>query len=98
MKTKLYNWNVNDALKTPEDRAAYIEAAMAENDPEFLTVALGDVAKAEGMSKIARKANVTSVLVARRGMPDFLLPQSDDAGDMTFSNVEDAISYLHANV
>ncbi len=59
MKTKLYNWNVNDALKTPEDRAAYIEAAMAENDPEFLTVALGDVAKAEGMSKIARKANVT---------------------------------------
>ena len=98
MKTKLYNWNVNDALKTPEDRAAYIEAAMAENDPEFLTVALGDVAKAEGMSKIARKANVTSVLVSRRGMPDFLLPQSDDAGDMTFSNVEDAISYLHANV
>lgn len=59
MTTKLYNWNVNDALKTPEDRAAYIEAAMAENDPEFLTVALGDVAKAEGMSKIARKANVT---------------------------------------
>ena len=59
MKTKLYNWNVNDALKTPKDRAAYIEAAMAENDPEFLTVALGDVAKAEGMSKIARKANVT---------------------------------------
>lgn len=65
MKTKLYNWNVNDALKTPEDRAAYIEAAMAENNPEFLTVALGDVAKAEGM---------------------------------TFSNVEDAISYLHTNV
>ena len=43
---------------------------------------------------------VISILVSRRGMPDFLLrrPQIDDTGDMTFSNVEDAISYLHANV
>ena len=70
MKTKLYNWNVKDALKTPEDRAAYIEAAMAENDPEFLTVALGDVAKAEGMSKIARKANVTRENLYRAFSPD----------------------------
>ena len=59
MKTKLYDWNVTDALKTPEARAAYIEAAIEENDPDFLTVALGDVAKAEGMTKVARKAKVT---------------------------------------
>ena len=59
MRTKLYDWNVTDALKTPEARAAYIEAAIEENDPDFLTVALGDVAKAEGMTKVARKAKVT---------------------------------------
>ena len=59
MKTKLYKWNIEDSLKTPEDRAAYIEAAMEANDPEFMSIALGDVAKAEGMSKVARKANVT---------------------------------------
>ena len=41
---------------------------------------------------------VISVLVSRRGMPDFLLPQGGDAGDMAFPNVEDAISYLHENV
>ena len=35
-----------------------IEAAIKENDPDFLTVALGDVAKAEGMTKVARKAKV----------------------------------------
>ncbi len=58
MKTKLHNWDVAEALTTPEARAAYIEAAVAENDPEFLTVALGDVARAEGMSKVARKAKV----------------------------------------
>ena len=33
MKTKLYKWNIEDSLKTPEDRAAYIEAAMEANDP-----------------------------------------------------------------
>ena len=57
-KTKLQDWDVTETLKTPEARAAYIEAAIEENDPEFLTVALGDVAKAEGMSKVARKAKV----------------------------------------
>ena len=59
MKTKLYKWNVEDYLKTPEDRASYIEAAMEENDPEFMSIALGDVARAEGTSKVARKAKVT---------------------------------------
>ncbi len=58
MKTKLSDWKVENALNTPEERAAYIEAAIEENDPEFLSVALGDVARAEGMSKVARKANV----------------------------------------
>ena len=55
---KLYNWNIEDNLKTPEERAAYIDAAMEENDPEFLKIALGDVARAEGMSKVAKRANL----------------------------------------
>lgn len=58
MKTKLYDWKLDDNLKTPEARAAYIEAAMEENDPEFLAVALGEVAKAEGMSVVARKTHL----------------------------------------
>ena len=58
MKTTLYDWNLADNLKTPEARAAYIEAAIEENDPEFLTVALGEVAKIEGMSRVARRTNL----------------------------------------
>ena len=58
MKTKVYDWNLADNLKTPEARAAYIEAAMEENDPDFLTVALGEVARVEGMSAVARKAKL----------------------------------------
>ena len=58
MKTKVYDWNLADNLKTPEARAAYIEAAMEENDPDFLTVALGEVARVEGMSNVARKTHL----------------------------------------
>lgn len=58
MAVKLYDWNLEDNLKTPEARAAYIEAAMEENDPEYLTVALGEVARVEGMSAVARKAKL----------------------------------------
>ena len=55
---KLYDLKIENTLKTPEERAAYIDAAIEENDPEFLAIALGDVAKAEGMSKVARKSKL----------------------------------------
>ena len=52
MKVKLTKWNIQDHLKTSEDRAFYIEAAIDEaieyNDPGFLAEALGDVARAMG--------------------------------------------------
>ena len=54
----LRNWKLEDNLKTPEARAAYIEAALEENDPDFLTVALGEVARVEGMSNVARRTNL----------------------------------------
>ncbi len=60
MKTKLYDWNIEDYLRTPEERAAYIEAAVEENDLAFLAQALADVAKA---TKNRRGAAVMSALV-----------------------------------
>lgn len=59
MATKTTKWDVQDHLKTPEDRAAYIEAALEEGDPKFIAVALGDVARAVGMTDVARQAGVT---------------------------------------
>lgn len=53
MKTKLHDWNIADYLKTPEERAAYIEAAMDENDPSFFAQALADVASATGKRNLA---------------------------------------------
>lgn len=48
MNVTFAEWRIEDKLKTAEDRAYYIEAAMedaiSENDPKILAEALGDVA------------------------------------------------------
>jgi probable addiction module antidote protein len=41
-------------LKTPADMAGYLEAALEEGDPQLLTAVLGDIARAQGMTEIAR--------------------------------------------
>jgi len=45
-------------LQTEEDILYYLEAAMEGNDPKRIASALGDVARSQGMSEIARKAGV----------------------------------------
>ncbi len=54
-------WDVQDELKTPEDCAAFVRAAMAEagDDPGFLAIALGEVARSVGMAKVARDAGIS---------------------------------------
>lgn len=48
-----------DFLDSPESIAAYIEAAFEDGDPALITHALGVVARAKGMSELARSAGVT---------------------------------------
>ena len=48
-----------DYLDSPEDIAAYLEAAFEDGDPTLMTHALGVVARAKGMSQLARDAGVT---------------------------------------
>ena len=57
-KTKITEWNVLDYLKTEEDVADYLEAALEENDMDFFLIALGDVAKARSINKIAQEIGV----------------------------------------
>jgi probable addiction module antidote protein len=52
-------WDAAEQLDTPEEIAANLEAAFEEGDPAFFTHALGIVARAKGMSKIAEEAGVT---------------------------------------
>ena len=57
-KTQITEWNVLDYLQTEEDIANYLQAALEENDIEFFLVALGDVAKARSINKIAKEIGV----------------------------------------
>jgi probable addiction module antidote protein len=38
-----------------EDVAAYLEAALQDGDPQLVAAGLGDIARAKGMSQIARE-------------------------------------------
>ncbi len=53
-----YDDSMCEALKDPNEAAAYIEAVMELDDPAALLVALRHVAKAHGMAEVARRADV----------------------------------------
>ena len=57
-KTKTKRWDAAAHLETPADVAAYLEAALEDGDPAVVTAALGDIARAKGMTKIARAAGL----------------------------------------
>ena len=60
MATKVTDYDVADHLRTPEEMAAYLEACIAESDGDasFVAKALGDIARAKGMSEIARETGL----------------------------------------
>ena len=53
-KTTTKPWDPAEHLKTDEDMAAYLEAALEEGDPALIAAALGDIARAKGMTQVAR--------------------------------------------
>jgi probable addiction module antidote protein len=57
-KTKTRPWDPVEHLETQEDMAAYLEAAFEEGDPALIAAALGDIARARGMTDIARRAGL----------------------------------------
>lgn len=76
-KTKTSRYDVAEHLRTPKERAAYLEACLEEanGDAGFIAKALGDIARAKGMSQVARDAGVSreSLYKALSGerSPDF---------------------------
>jgi probable addiction module antidote protein len=51
-------WDAANHLKTNKDIIEYLEAVLEEGDPGLVAAALGDVARARGMSKIAKAAGL----------------------------------------
>jgi probable addiction module antidote protein len=57
-KAKIHSWDAAEHLKTREDMAAHLEAALEDGDPASVTAALGDIARAKGMADIARETGL----------------------------------------
>jgi len=76
-KTRLSKFDVTEYLNTPEDLSAYLEAAVEEagDDPAFIAKVLGDIARAKGMTLIAKQSGLSreSLYKALSGerSPDF---------------------------
>ena len=86
MATKFSRYDVADYLNSEEDMAAYLEACFEEagDDATFIAAALGDIARAYGMVKLAKQTGLT-----REGLYKTL---SKD-GNPSFSSI---LKILHA--
>ena len=60
-KTKTVPYDVAEQLRTPEEMAAYLDAWFEEapDDAAAIARALGDIARARGMTQVARDAGMS---------------------------------------
>ena len=60
-KTKTSRFDVAEHLRSPEEMAAYLEACLeeADGDATLIAKALGNIAKAKGMSQVARDSGLS---------------------------------------
>ena len=53
-KIKTTQWDPAEHLNSENEMAAYLEAALEEGEPSLVAAALGDIARARGMTQLAR--------------------------------------------
>jgi len=61
VKVKISAYDVAEHLRTPEEIAAYLDAWLEEapEDVSGIARALGDIARAKGMSEVAKEAGLS---------------------------------------
>jgi probable addiction module antidote protein len=69
-KTRARPYDSAEYLKSEEDMAAYLEAALEEGDPALITHTLGVIARARGMSQVARKTGLGRESLYKALSPD----------------------------
>ena len=72
---EMQTWSVDDQLDTPERIARYLEAAFEDGDPALIAAAIGDAARAHGMTRIAQETGLAREALYRAlsesGNPEF---------------------------
>src|SRR5436305_5021174 len=59
MAIETTRWDAAEHLDTPQAIAAYVDAALEEGDPKLVAAALGDAARARGMTALARQTGLS---------------------------------------
>lgn len=78
MKTAT-KWDASEYLVTEEDMAAYLNAALENGGTSVIMAAIGDIARAKGMTQLAKETGIT-----RDGLYKALSP----TGNPSFSTVK----------
>jgi probable addiction module antidote protein len=75
MALKTTKWDVTEFLDSEERIAMFLEAAFEQDDPALITAALGDVARARGMTQMAKETGIAREALYRalskEGHPEF---------------------------
>ncbi len=58
VKVKTTKWDVVEYIKSDEDMADYLDAAMEDGHPAVIATAIGNIARAKGMTEVARKVRI----------------------------------------
>ena len=75
--SELPEFDATRYLEDEEDIAMYQTCVLEENDAALLAAALGDIAKARGMTEVAKKAGIT-----REALSKALRPNASPCFDM----------------
>ena len=51
-------WDMAEHINTKKDVIGILEAALEENDTEFLFRVIGNIARSKGMTKVAKELNL----------------------------------------
>lgn len=81
MKTAT-KWDASEYLETETDIAAYLNAALEDGDTSVIAAALGDIARAKGMTQLAKETGIT-----RDGLYKALSP----TGNPSFDTVQKVV-------
>ncbi|MCZ7560608.1 MAG: putative addiction module antidote protein [Burkholderiaceae bacterium] len=84
-KTVTTTWDPAEHLDTEAAMAAYLDAALEDGDPALVAAALGDIARAKGMTQVAREAGL-----GRESLYKALSP----AGNPEFATIMKVVSAL----
>ena len=74
-RVETFLWSPSEFLTDSHAAAAYLEAAFEDGDPQLICAALGDIAKAKGMTKLASDSGLSREslykALSQKGNPGF---------------------------